>query len=158
MMKSRSFVVLMMKGLNMKVIFWFTIICTTMLCSSVTADERSVLKALEKVKVGLESEASVENLREFLADAKVELNITRRETKNKCFLSNAEKSYELYDKAVQHKLEAWMYDKLEFKYKLARIWDKERELKKKKENAEKDLGEVKIKADLQLDKTYDCFK
>ncbi len=68
--------------------------------SLVTAGEKDVLKALERIKGAVEAGVNLERYSELVADAKVELNIYERSKEvNEDFLKEAELCYEDYQQA-----------------------------------------------------------
>ena len=68
--------------------------------SSAVAGEKDVLRALEKLKAGVEAGVTYKKYSELLADAKTEINMLERKTnKNQCFMEAVEKSYNIYEGA-----------------------------------------------------------
>lgn len=139
--------------------------------ASVFADQKDVLKAMEKLKSSVEVGIAYNEYCQLLVDAKTEINIFKRSGKeNKCFIEAIEKSYQLYDLAKDY----WklMMDAESFGNKFSRDGRKRSssteetklsfEISESLHKASKGDEETRNKfwhrAGIQLDKAYNCLK
>ena len=145
------------------------------------ANEKNVLKELEKVKAALDSDMSYSELQPLLSNARAEINIAKRGKFNSCFLSAVENCHEFYRKAIEGvriirimslslSVSESEISRMREKYHELGASDKKinealSEVEKNHEKCKQDREKTKMEflanrkiAETQLDKAYDCLK